>query len=285
MGLVPHLESAYASRAIEWVQEVVERHLDLEALWAIAQKAKPVERIPYAGEDKVTPLTGAVRPRIGVIKDKAFWFYYPENLENLQRLGALLVDVNSMMDKTLPEVDALYIGGGFPETQVQALSDNRSFRLNLKKRIDDGLPVYAECGGLMYLGEDLMVDNRIYPMVGALPMDVVLEKRPQGHGYTVLEVTDPNPYYEVGEVLRGHEFHYSKAIFKGAEQVTPVFKVRRGWGIDGERDGLCKRNLLATYTHLHAGGDAPWAKALYRVALHSAWKREGIISDYQKKRD
>ena len=284
MGLVPHLEREYASKAIESVRGVAENHLDLQALWEIAQSAEPMNEDSRVGPVTTASLVSAERPRIGVIKDRAFWFYYPENLENLERLGAILVDVNSMTDKTLPDVDALYIGGGFPETQAQALSDNTSFKLSVKKKIDEGLPVYAECGGLMYLGETLCVDDRTYPMVGALPLSIVLEKRPQGHGYTILDVTEPNPYYRVGEVLKGHEFHYSKAILRGTEEVTPVFKVRRGWGIDGSRDGLSKKNLLATYTHLHAGGNHLWAQSFYKVALGFARKRGRLFSEDQKKK-
>ena len=164
-------------------------------------------------------------------------------------------------------MDALYIGGGFPETQAQALANNQSFRNALREKIEKGLRVYAECGGFMYLGESLLVDRKTYPMVGALPIKFILQKRPQGHGYTVLEVDRQNPYYPVGELLKGHEFHYSKAVMTNEEDVNFVFKVSRGRGVDGQRDGLCKKNLLATYTHIHAAGDPRWANSVFRAAL------------------
>jgi len=185
-----------------------------------------------------------------------------------------------LKDRELPVIDALYIGGGFPETQAQALADNVSFRASLKKRIDEGLPVYAECGGLMVLGKELVVDGKEYPMVGALPLSLILEKKPQGHGYTVLEVTGRNPYYDPGEVLKGHEFHYSKAVLHPSEDTRTVFKVLRGEGIDGRQDGLCRKNLLATYTHIHAGGFPDWAGRVIAVAAAS---RNKISLDAEKK--
>jgi cobyrinic acid a,c-diamide synthase len=102
-------------------------------------------------------------------------------------------------------------------------------------------------------------------MVGALPFQCTLEKKPQGHGYTILEVIGQNPYYPLGETLRGHEFHYSRPLFHSKEDIRPVFKVVRGRGLDGRRDGLCKKNLLATYTHLHAGGYALWGESFFKA--------------------
>jgi cobyrinic acid a,c-diamide synthase len=143
MGLVPHLESEYASRAIGWARRVVEENIDLEALWKIAHEAKPMDRELPASQDRPVPLAGGYTPRIGVIKDKAFWFYYPENVEQLEYLGAAVVQINSMADRSLPDLDALYIGGGFPETQAQALADNTAFKKSLKDKIEQGMPVYA----------------------------------------------------------------------------------------------------------------------------------------------
>ena len=129
-----------------------------------------------------------------------------------------------------------------------------------------GLPVYAECGGFMYLGERLLLKDRIYPMTGALPVDFVLHKKPQGHGYTVLQVKTPNPYYPVNTILKGHEFHYSEPIVTDKRSVDFAFKVNRGHGIDKAVDGMIKNNVLATYTHIHAAGNTDWAKSMTRIA-------------------
>ena len=207
------------------------------------------------------------RPRIGFIRDRAFWFYYPENLEQLENLGAELIRIDATADKRLPDIDALYIGGGFPETQAKALSDNEEFRDSLKEKIDQGLPVYAECGGFMYLGERLLLNDASYPMTGALPVEFVLHKKPQGHGYTVLQVKNPNPYFPVNDLLKGHEFHYSEPILtRKTSSFDFAFRVNRGHGIDKAVDGMMKNNVLATYTHIHAAGNPDWAKGMIRIA-------------------
>ncbi|RLB74960.1 MAG: cobyrinic acid a,c-diamide synthase [Deltaproteobacteria bacterium] len=268
MGLVPHHESALANKAINWAKTLVKDNLDTEKIMKIMSRAGPLSPSPLAGKannGKQRPSTGE-RPKIGVIRDSVFWFYYPENLESLADQGAEVFLINSLRDQHLPDLDALYIGGGFPETQAEALARNSGFRENLRKRIEEGLPVYAECGGFMFMGEELVLGDRSFPMVGALPVVFMLEKKPQGHGYTILETTVDNPYYVAGEKLKGHEFHYSKAIFKEKRSIQTVFRVVRGNGIDGKRDGLQKKNLLATYTHIHAGDDPRWAKRIFRLA-------------------
>jgi cobyrinic acid a,c-diamide synthase len=280
MGLVPHLETDYAEKAVAWARAVAEKHLDLNTLWNLAHEASPLNY--PSGEEKeqgalVTPEPPA---RIGVIRDKSFWFYYPENLNHMKRLGAQLLEINSLENRELPPIDALYIGGGFPETQAQALADNVAFRAALKNRIEEGLPVYAECGGLMVLGKELVVDGKEFPMVGALPLSLILGKKPQGHGYTILEVTERNPYFSVGEVLKGHEFHYSKAVLHPSDDTRTVFKVLRGEGVDGKADGLCRKTVLATYTHIHAGGNPEWAQRVFSVA---AAARNKISLDAGKK--
>ena len=267
MGLVPHQERAQAHKALSWTRQIVQENLRLEKIWKIANEVQPLEIEDEGQESSPRATLGQDAPRIGVIKDKSFWFYYPENLDQLRHLGAVLVEIDAISDNKLPALDALYIGGGFPETQAKALADNRAFRNALKEEINEGLPVYAECGGFMYLGEHLSVNETIYPMVGALPVQFQLQKRPQGHGYTVLEVERQNPYYSKGDVVRGHEFHYSRPILTREEDIDFVFRINRGHGVDGARDGICKKNLLATYTHIHAAGNQKWAKSLFKVAF------------------
>jgi cobyrinic acid a,c-diamide synthase len=285
MGLVPYLESRYAEKALEWARGVVEGHMDLRTVRELAHSVGALETPGEGGIGETLPAPASETPRIGVIRDNAFWFYYPENVDQLKALGSQVVDVNAMMDKELPNLDALYIGGGFPETQAEALASNRAFRDSLKGMIDQGLPVYAECGGLMYLGESLVVGGKSYPMVGALPIVFVLERRPQGHGYTVLDVVGENPYYPVGTQLKGHEFHYSRPVVRRPEDITPVFAVRRGRGFDGRKDGLCTKNLLATYTHLHAGGNALWGRSLFKAALRYKSLQAKNFSKHHEKGD
>jgi len=159
-------------------------------------------------------------------------------------------------------VDALYIGGGFPETQAGLLADNEAFRRSLRDAAEQGLPIYAECGGLMFLGESLTVGDKHYPMVGFLPISFGMEKRPQGHGYTVLHVEEDNPFYPLGTEIKGHEFHYSRILSRKEDEGHLAFRVKRGIGMDGKRDGLCRKNVLATFTHVHALGTPEWAEGI-----------------------
>jgi cobyrinic acid a,c-diamide synthase len=264
MGLVPPPEHAAACQAIATAQNLVEKYLDLERLWALAAAAPP---LPVSAANPCScTLPGQPPATVGIIRDAAFQFYYPENLEALAAAGARLVEINSLQDEVLPHIDGLYIGGGFPETNAEALANNHSFRLSLQTAIEAGLPVYAECGGLMYLGRHLIVQERSYPMVGALPFSVLLEKKPQGHGYTVFTVDQPNPYFPVGTTIRGHEFHYSRILPEDQANLTLVFRLERGHGITGHRDGVCYKNVLATYSHIHALGTPAWAPALVAQA-------------------
>jgi cobyrinic acid a,c-diamide synthase len=268
MGLVPPCEYPEALRAVSEASAAADRYLDVDRIWEIA------ERAPAVRYDDIDDRTGeepsalpSHQPRIGVVRDSAFWFYYPDNLEALQASGALLVECSALNDRELPPVDALYIGGGFPETHAAELAANEGFRKSLREAVQAGLPVYAECGGLMYLGNELVVGERTFSMAGIFPLRFVVEGSPQGHGYTILEVDKPNPFFPIGETLHGHEFHYSHAVQGEEETGTFAFNVTRGRGISGCRDGLCYKNVLATYSHIHAAGTKGWVGALLRKAI------------------
>jgi cobyrinic acid a,c-diamide synthase len=266
LGLTPPQEHQWVSRALERAAEVAEKYLDLEELWKIGESAAAFQ---WDAEEEPSPKALANRPVIGVMKDSAFQFYYPENLQALADRGARLIEISAVREKTLPSLDALYIGGGFPETHAEQLADNLSFRQSLRGAIENGLPVYAECGGLMYLGESLAMDTRIFPMAGVLPVSFSMEKRPQGHGYTLLEVERENPFYAVGRVLKGHEFHYSRVLSLEEGRIHFAFRVKRGSGIKENQDGLWYKNALATYSHIHALGCEEWADGLIRKAMES----------------
>ena len=179
-----------------------------------------------------------------------------------------------MRDNRLPDLDALYIGGGFPETHAAELAANREFAADLKQAVEDGLPVYAECGGLMYLGQELVLEDSTYPMTGVLPVVFGFYKRPQGHGYIRAVVEKENPFYPVGSEIKGHEFHYSRVIRWTDDQRDLVFQMQRGVGITEDQDGIVYKNVLATYIHIHALGTSSWANALVKnAALHQSRKK------------
>jgi cobyrinic acid a,c-diamide synthase len=264
MGLTPFHEHPDVERAIAASAEVADKYLDLDGLWDIACSAPPVT-LPDAPFIQGVDRQPGEAITIGVIQDRAFQFYYPDNLEALEQSGAKLTQINALKDAALPEIDGLYIGGGFPETHAAELAANVTFCRSLKAAADDGLPAYAECGGLIYLGRSLTIDGKKYPMTSVLPADFVLEKRPQAHGYTVLEVKRRNPFFDRGAIIRGHEFHYSR-IVNIDELPDTVFGMQRGVGTDGKADGLLYKNVLAAYTHLHALGTPEWARGLVKKA-------------------
>ncbi len=265
LGLVPPQEHEEQKAAIQHVADVGERYLDLGAIWGVAQVATKLEFEAPAVKVEDGAEVGVAN--IGVFRDAAFQFYYPENLEALVRHGATLIEISPLSDVELPSVDALYIGGGFPETLAPALAGNRSFLDSVRTRIERGLPVYAECGGAVYLGERLLFESHEYPMANVLPVVFGFKKKPQGHGYVELETVADNPFYSVGESLRGHEFHYTFLQSSREDELAFAFKVLRGVGFNGERDGICRYNVLACYTHVHALGTESWAPAVVRAAV------------------
>jgi cobyrinic acid a,c-diamide synthase len=278
LGLVPTPEHGCAMDAVHDASKIAARYLDLKALTEISINAGVFSASDIAPEKppfkehiqqpRQSGISDSIRsaPVIGIIKDSAFQFYYPENIEALQAAGAETMMISPFTSNDIPPVDALYIGGGFPETHAQELANNLTFRIQLKDLAEKGLPIYAECGGLMYLGEELVLDQGTFPMAGVLPVVFGFSKKPQGHGYTVVSVEHENPYYKIGSEIKGHEFHYSKVIKWRGTDKDLAFGMKRGSGFLNKRDGVCYKNVLATYTHIHALGTTSWAGALVRNA-------------------
>ena len=264
MGLVPPPERVGREEAIREAGEAASRFLDLAAIEALAWTAPPFDPPVPASRNPGT--AGPGRVRIGVFRDAAFQFYYPENLDALVREGATLVEISPLADRCLPEVDAVYAGGGFPETHAAGLADNAPFRDSVRRAAEGGMPVYAECGGAVFLGETLDYGGREYPMAGVLPVAFGFQERPRGHGYSLLETVAENPFFAVGEKLRGHEFHHSFPRSASRGNLAFAFRVDRGTGFDGRSDGLLVRNVLACYTHLHALSAEGWAPAVVAAA-------------------
>jgi cobyrinic acid a,c-diamide synthase len=264
LGLLPPQEHPQATEALDTLSDTIRDNVDAGAILEIARSSPELARRPDM--DVAMKPAREPGPRIGVFRDSAFTFYYPENLEALQRCGAELVEINSMEDETLPPIDALYIGGGFPETHAEKLAANASFRRSVRERVEDGLPVYAECGGLIYLGDTIELGGKSYPMAGVFPATYSVEEKPQGHGYVVAEIDKPNPFFRRGTIIRGHEFHYARVCGYDPEEIGTAFNVRRGVGFDGGRDGLVHKNVFASFCHIHALGEKGWAKAFVDVA-------------------
>jgi len=269
LGLIPSNEAQAANARIDAIAACVAAQVDLGRLLAIAASAGPLA-VVAAKEPSPSPLPRSGRGdldkipiKVGVARDAAFGFYYPGDLDALQAAGAELVMFDALRDARLPAVDGLFIGGGFPETHMDALAANRALRRALYGAIEDGLPVYAECGGLMYLARGIEWNGRTAEMVGVIPADIVMHARPVGRGYVHLRETGRGPWPRPGSggeaaLIHAHEFHYS-SVENLPPDVEFAYEVMRGHGIDGRHDGIVYKNLLASYTHLRDVADNHWA--------------------------
>jgi cobyrinic acid a,c-diamide synthase len=259
LGLMPSNESELAQQKIDLLGRAVAAQVDLDAIGGIAAAARLPSSMPEA------PVASAVcgdPVTIGYPRDRAFGFYYPGDLEKLEREGARLVPFDSLNDSALPPVDGLFIGGGFPESSMQELERNHSLRTSIRQFIEAGGPVYAECGGLMYLARSLTWQGKVSSMVGVIPADAVMHARPQGRGYVQLKETGCSPWQPLPEpeaIISAHEFHYSALEGLPAGTVF-AYDVLRGTGVDGRRDGIVYKNLLASYTHLRDVGGNQWTR-------------------------
>jgi cobyrinic acid a,c-diamide synthase len=245
--------------------DIAEKHLELDKILDIAKSAPPIE-MPDRKEEIEVRIDQEQKLLVGIIRDPAFQFYYPENLESLEREGAKLVEFDSMQDKEIKPVDLLYIAGGFPEVYADKISQNRSFCESIRHYAEKGLPIYGECGAVIYLGRNLIYNGNKYEMCGVFPLNFEFSRKPSGHGYTAVRVDHENPFFPKGVTLKGHEFHYSLVSnWKSAPHQT-AFTMDKGIGLDGKRDGIFVKNVFATYTHIHASGERDWATCLIETA-------------------
>jgi cobyrinic acid a,c-diamide synthase len=262
LGLIPSNEAQAARARVDEIAQGIAAQVDLDRLLAVAREAPPWPRgLTPVGDAPARP--GGQLVRVGIARDAAFGFYYPGDLEALGAAGAQLVPFDALHDRRLPQVDGLFIGGGFPETHMDALAANAELRADVRKAIEGGLPAYAECGGLMYLARGIEWKGRRAEMVGAVPADIVMHARPVGRGYVHLRETGRSPWPQGpardAPPIRAHEFHYSSV-----ENLPPgvefAYEVERGHGIDGRHDGIVRKNLLASYAHLRDVAGNHWAR-------------------------
>ncbi len=279
LGVLPCEEHPKAKEVLDVISTLVSEHTDIDALINSAsidpKLTWPLDKpslYPVAQDGYLK------RVKIGVFRDAAFQFYYPENFEALKAQGAELYFLNALNVDDISFLDALYIGGGFPETQADRLIERQKLFDAIKKFADKGRPIYAECGGLMFLGKKISFKGIDYDMVGIFPWTFSVGRKPQGHGYTILEVERDSGFYKKGDIIRGHEFHYSKPIdLEEQESKDIVFtcKVKRGHGFNGKLEGALYKNVFATYTHIHALSKPCWAKRFVELAFRI---RENLLN-------
>ncbi len=258
LGLVPAYERERIHELFDYLGRFVEEHLDVDGLIESAGEAGEME------EGNVNPVfqrrEDGDEVSIGVIRDRVFTFYYQDNIDALESQGAKIVYIDSVNDRRLPDVDALYIGGGFPEVFAGELEANLGLREDIKRFCEQGGPVFAECGGLMYLGESIVGGDKEYSMVGYLPIKTKMKNSFQALGYTIAEASEDNLVSKRGDRVVGHEFHHSEIEVLG--DLKYAYEMRRGKGITGGKDGIVKGNTLATYSHLHVISYPPMVERL-----------------------
>ena len=251
LGLMPANETPESQSFIDRAAKHITDQVDLSAL--LTSNQITIKSSPLVVNNATKALT------VAVAKDSAFGFYYPDDLNAFESLGVDLVYFDTLTDAQLPKADALFIGGGFPEMQLDALSENQSLLSDIKIKIEAGLPTYAECGGLMYLSRQITHQGKSHKMVGVIEADTLMTPKPIGRGYVQLAPTNKHPWSEVAKKIYAHEFHYSKL-----ENLDPkthyAYEVLRGVGVDNKRDGILKHNLLATYSHLRNVGGNHWVE-------------------------
>lgn len=286
LGLITNGELPETDTFLNNLANVICENVDIHRIKALAESAPALTYSPQT--EFSTPHRPSIKvrsmhvPRIGIIRDAAFSFYYQENLDALVSMGAELVTFSALTQEHLPEdLDALYIGGGFPEIFAEQLTKNVLLRDEIRLAGEDGLPIYAECGGLMYLGKSIVTGVETYEMVGLLPLDTKMGKKPQGHGYTVMQVLDNNHWY-TQEKVQGHEFHNSSVINLDADKVQFGFKVERGYGIDGRYDGICYKGVFASYNHIHALASPDWAQQMVKIAEQYHEQRTKLLFGLSK---
>jgi cobyrinic acid a,c-diamide synthase len=247
LGLVPVGEDAAFQRVCAELGAIAERSIDLAALTAAAHAAPSLD-IPV--DDLSVSVADASITRIGIARDAAFNFYYDANLRWLCQWGAELVEISPLADPELPaDIDGLYFGGGFPEVFAKGLSGNVSFMASLRQAHQAGMPIYAECGGLMYLVQAIQDGAGMrYPMVGLLPGVCHLTDRLQSFGYKEVVSLRKSLLGQAGLRTRGHEFHYS--IWDGRPADRSLYRTRSSHGEEAE-EGYSAVNLTASYVHLH----------------------------------
>lgn len=275
------LGGAGALARIDAIADFVEEHIDIDAVMHIARAAPPLE---FSAPHPAAASSAAAKrkPRIGYVRDLAFWFYYTENLEALERAGAELVQLSLLDESIWPELDGLYLGGGFPGDFAAQLSGNEVRKNQLASLIKSGLPTYAEGTGFYYLASKLNVGGVDYPMSGIFDLTITLGKVPQGIGYVQALVEKPNPFHPVGSRIKAHEFHYSNIGLPEELGKNTLMLMEKGTGLlwsrgSRGRDGLLAYNCFASHMQVFAPGLPCWADNFVKAALN--WRNGSVVAE------
>lgn len=260
LGLIPTVENPASEEFLERLIAQCEATLNIPEILRLSEQAV----VPQAETGLFPPTKEAPITRIAVAKDKSFSFYYQDNLDLLEAWGADLVYFRPISDASLPSgVSGLYLGGGFPELYAAELATNDSMRNSIRTAAGQGMPIYAECGGLMYLGKSLRdLEGKEYPMVGLLPVGSRIDMPRLNLGYRTVEALDDGPLLCRGQTARGHEFHWS--ILSGDYGNMNAYQVIGSQ----QREGFHIGNAFASYIHLHMASQPSMARRFIECCRH-----------------
>jgi cobyrinic acid a,c-diamide synthase len=284
LGLITPGEFQKSLLFLQEAKDIIETSVDVAAIAEIARKVPLLEGSLSARNNRwIGQRVGNnSKVRIAYFKDESFSFYYPENLEMLEAAGAELIPVSPSREKLNDDIDALYIGGGFPEMNLTSLTLNQEMIACVKRAAEEGLPIYAECGGLMYLAKSIEWNGKEYPMTSVLPVTVRMNEKPQGHGYCKARVDCKNPFFNLGTEIKGHEFHYS-SIVSHDDKIDTALSLLRGVGCFDKRDGLIYKNVFASYMHVHAGSCNEWVTGMISSARKFRNSKKSVNSKVHEK--
>ena len=253
LGLEPIFLKTNANKIIKSISSVIKSSINVECLLNPRVKKRQTFK-----SVKMQIKNNSYNLKIGIAKDSAFGFYYADDIDKFKSYGVTIKYFNTLKDKSLPDVDGIFIGGGFPEIVADILSKNISMKKSIKLFVESGKPLYAECGGLMYLSKAIKYKSKTYSMVGLINGEVNMLKKPVGRGYVDIMITKKHPWMKTDQLVKAHEFHYSK--IKINEKYNYAYKVKRGYGINNKSDGIMYKNLLASYTHIRDTQNSRWIK-------------------------
>jgi cobyrinic acid a,c-diamide synthase len=260
LGLVTAMEQG-TGELYSRLAKAAEEMIDLDRIESLARSCRELPETT----SRPAVMRQAATVRIGVAQDLAFCFYYPDNLELLEAAGAELVKFSPLNDQVLPDVDMLYLGGGYPELHGAVLAGNIAMRTAIRAFAERGGTIYAECGGMMYLTQSIRdFDGTVSEMVGLFPAETVMRKSGLTLGYRMVELSHDCILGAAGSTVRGHEFHYSTLAPKGG--LTYACALRDAREQSKGLDGLIAGNVLALYTHLHFASQPQMANALVASA-------------------
>ena len=246
LGLLPAAENKELHRILEQLGNLIEDQVDIDRILQLAQEAPALRDMVQCQHQSHKD-----RLKLAVARDEAFHFYYEDSLDYLREQGAELVFFSPLRDRGLPpDIDGIYIGGGFPEEFLPDLSANQSMKQQIEACYQKGMPIYAECGGLMYLcGSITTQAGQAYAGVGLVPAQVKMGNRLVALGYVRGRTRQRSIFGEAGMELKGHEFHWS--TLEGIPTDDSAYQLTGGRGQDGRLEGYVRGNLLASYLHLH----------------------------------